>query len=367
MNPAKLLFALLPMVSACVKQVNLVVGNRQVVVDCILSEDPQQTLYLSLTNGKSGIGPEALEGAVATLTDVTASQLAGEFEYNSDGCWTLNYAAIPEHSYRLEVEVPGYGTVNAEDTMPPAVDVSYARGRFDLLDAIDTAYFHHYYEVLVQPVGVVYNFEIRSVFYQSASLPEHLLVQGFVYDEESGGHHLSEMICTDSPGVKNVNLSGDTYVSEVMEGDSYHLDDGRTLGRVFKMNPLLDGVSCHSRFLRIEKEAALLQEYFTVSGDFRLGRGFGFFPDYYSNRQTYIPQRETDDYLLLTALSADYARFLDESSFLRRRSESVLISDLYIRNAPFSNIVGGVGIFGATTRQILPVAVEFTIWEEYWK
>lgn len=367
MNPGKLLIALLPIVSACVEQVDLVVGDRQVVVDCILSEDAQQTLYLSLTDGKTGISPEALDDAMATLIDLTESQPAGTFVRGLEGIWTLDYAALPEHSYRLEVEVPGYGTVRAEDTMPPVVDVSYVRDHFDLLNVSDTAYFYHYFDVL-DPFTNLYHFEIRNVYYQSESLPDHLLIQGFVYDEQTGGHQLSEMMCTDSPGVINNNLNGDIYESDVIMQE-LPWSEGIIHVTKSKLNAKLDGVSCHSRFLRIEKEAALQQEYFTVSGDFHIGLGFGYFHSYniwnYYDEVQYVPQEKTHDYLLFTALSRDYARFLDESSLLVRRSESNLLSDLYIREAPFSNIEGGVGIFGATTKQNLPLDQVYAIWEEY--
>ena len=44
----------------------------------------------------------------------------GSFERQDDGTWALDYAAVPEHSYRLEVDVPGHETVWAEQTMPTA-------------------------------------------------------------------------------------------------------------------------------------------------------------------------------------------------------------------------------------------------------
>lgn len=351
MNPIKVLFALLPVLSACVQQVELVVGDRQVVVDCILSEAPQQTLYLSWTDGKTGVGPEALEGAVATLTDLTESQLAGEFEHNSEGCWTLDYAAIPEHDYRLEVEVPGYGIVRAEDTMPPAVDVSYARGHFEQLTVKNPDYFvvQNYYNPDQDFSSWYYHpWEIFSVFYQSASLPIHLLIRGFVYDEQKGSHRLSEMLCSDSPGVLNQNLSGTIY------GVAGSLEDGDDPVNPF--NPLLEGRSCHNQYLRIERERAQQQEYFTISGDFRMPkRGFGYFIEGVNTSPMFVPMSETDDYLLFTALSNNYSRYLDEAALLRRRSESMLLSDRYVRSDLFSNIEGGVGIFGASTAQKLPI------------
>lgn len=357
-------------VSACIKQVNPVVGDSRVVVDCVLTEDPQQLLYLSLTNGVSGIGPNALEGAVATLTDLTAMQTAGTFVRGPEGSWTLDYTALPEHTYRLEVDVPGYGVAWAEDTMPPAVDVSYARGDdYKKLEVADASCFYHYYDLMVELSGVVTTFEIRNVFYQSASLPDHLLIQGFVYDEQSGRHKISEMMCTDSPGVDNANLTGSVYKSEDREG-TYSEVEGRTCMRKAKLNPPLDGVSCHSEYLRIEKESALDQEFFTISGDFRMGEGFGYFPELYNDRwhhPVFIPRSEAHDYLLFTSLSDNYCRYLDDAAILRKRSESKRLSDLYMREAPYSNIEGGVGIFGATTKQILPVTQLYTPWEMYWE
>lgn len=354
MNPAKLLFAFLPMVSACVKQVDLVVGDRQLVVDCILSESAQQTLYLSWTNGKTGVNPEALDGAVATLTDLTKLRKAGTFVPGPEGTWTLDYAAIPEHSYRLEVEVPGYGTVSAEDTMPPAVDVSYARGKFHKLDVENPEYFlipdfHVDPDIIIGPSRGYYEWnEIRSVFYQSASLPNHLLIQGFVYDEEAEEHSLSERMCTDSPGVLNGNLNGEVYGAKQKDN--------------VLLNPALVGFSCHHRYLRIEKESAIQQEYFTISGDFREGQwGFGIFPEAIDKSlPTFIPMSATDDYLLFTALSDKYNQYIDEAELLWKRNESSLLSDRFIRESPYSNIEGGTGFFGASTSQILPVAQLYT-------
>lgn len=362
-------------VSACIKQVNPVVGDSRVVVDCVLTEDPQQVLYLSLTNGVSGIGPNVLEGAVATLRDLTAMQTAGTFVRGPEGFWTLDYAALPEHTYRLEVEVPGNGVARAEDTMPPAVDVSYARGDdYKKYEVADTSYFYHYYDVLVEQTGIVYTFEIPNVCYQSASLPDHLLIQGFVYDEQSGRHKISEMMCTDSPGVDNANLIGSVYESEYYESVGTYIEEGSHEKKSYvtkgKLNPHLDGVSCHREYLRIEKRSALDQEFFTISGNFRMGEGFGDFPRLYGvtwNHTVFIPRSETHDYLLFTSLSDNYCRYLDDAAILRKRSESKRLSDLYMREAPFSNIEGGVGIFGATTKQILPVTQLYTPWEMYWE
>ena len=65
----------------------------QVVVVCVLSDEPVQTLQLSFTKGASLAEAPALTEAVAMLYD--ESRAVGEFKRDSDGIWRLEYAAVP--------------------------------------------------------------------------------------------------------------------------------------------------------------------------------------------------------------------------------------------------------------------------------
>lgn len=349
-------------VAACVKSIDLTTGDRLVAVECILADVAPQTLRLGLTTGPTGIEEEALAGAVATLTDLTEQKTVGVFTRADDGLWHLDYAAIPEHKYRLEVEVPGYGaTVWAEDTLPPAVNIVYERWPFDRLEEtvedkeFFKEYFYHDFEIpesWENITGKPIIHDITSVFYKSASIPTHTLIQGFVYDETAGKYRLSESLCTDSPGVENCNLDGRIYESKRW----LRMEEEHAL-RV--LNPRVDGFYCHNRFLKIEKKKALSQEYFTVSGDFREPlSGFGLF-----GGQRYIPFKESDNYLLFSAISDNFNAYLNDALSSHLKSED--LTSLYLRENTFSNIKGGVGIFGSVSSQKVPIDMNYTLWELY--
>lgn len=46
----------------------------------------------------------------------------GAFAY-IDGEWTLSYSAVPEHEYRLDIDVKGYDHISARQKMPKQVKV----------------------------------------------------------------------------------------------------------------------------------------------------------------------------------------------------------------------------------------------------
>ena len=378
----KLCFCLLA-VTACVKSIDLTTGDRLVAVECILTDVAPQTLRLSLTTGPTGIEEEALDGAVATLMDLTEQKKAGVFKKADDGLWHLDYAAIPEHKYRLEVEVPGYGaTVWAEDTLPPAVNIVYERWPFDRLEEtiedkeFFKEYFYHDFEIPESwseprlPFLSLYgHHDVKSIFYQSSSLPEHSIIQGFVKDEKSGLFQLAESLCTDSPGVDNCNLNGSVYKSKrrwyppifSSASEVFSREEAIGLGII---NPRVDGYNCHRRFLRIEREKALSQVYFTISGDFREGLlGFGFFPpegDWQEEHNS--PFNDQFDYLLFSALSDNYNAYLN-SAFNYQNLED--LTSVYNRHLVYSNINDGVGIFGSFSSQIVPIDTMYSTWELY--
>ena len=120
----KLAFLATLALAGCVRDVVLDAGEKpRVVVECVLTESSPQELRLSFTKGASLAEAPELTEATARLTDLTDDYPAGEFRRREDGVWVLDYAAVPRHSYRLEVEVPGYDLVWAEQTMPEGITV----------------------------------------------------------------------------------------------------------------------------------------------------------------------------------------------------------------------------------------------------
>lgn len=375
-------------VTACVKSIDLTTGDRLVAVECILADVAPQTLRLGLTTGPTGIEEEALAGAVATLTDLTEQKTAGVFTRADDGLWHLDYAAIPEHKYRLEVEVPGYGTtVWAEDTMPPAVDIYYERHYNSMLGSSVSdkdsfrLLFCRYVEapLSMRPddtVDGVY-YPIQSVFYSSDSLPEHTLIHGFVYDSNQDVYRAAEMLCADTPGIDNCNLDGNVYKSpqRVMRMIPNPLSS-ESLKAFFEglkkmlLNPKVDGYNCHSRYLKIEREQALSQSFFTISGDFREDqRGFGRYPsdfgrsssEYIDTEVYEIPWTRGYDYLLFQALSENYNTYLNDAISSSKKSDN--LASLYMRESCYTNIEGGVGLFGAVSTQKVPIDMVYSLWE----
>ena len=110
-NPRKLLFplaALPALFCSCAKEIVMDAGDEPlVVVECVLTQQPVQTLRLSFTKSVSMSEAPTLLEADAVLIDLTEGKTAGNFERQADGTWALDYAAVPEHTYRLEVDVPG--------------------------------------------------------------------------------------------------------------------------------------------------------------------------------------------------------------------------------------------------------------------
>lgn len=105
------------LLTSCVREVVLDAGeDPQVVVECVLSNDDVQELYLNFTKGASRDKTESLTEAVANLIDITESQIVGQFIKTGGGdLWTLRYTPVSGHDYRLEVQVPGYDLIYAED------------------------------------------------------------------------------------------------------------------------------------------------------------------------------------------------------------------------------------------------------------
>ena len=121
------ILALCLLYSSCIKDIEMIPKEKPtVVVECILTDNPIQTLRLSFTSA-DGTQRE-VQAAEAVLTDLTVNSVAGTFSRNAEGCWTLDYKAVSGHKYRLEIKVPGYDLIYAEDTMPQQCVVHSAMG-----------------------------------------------------------------------------------------------------------------------------------------------------------------------------------------------------------------------------------------------
>ncbi|MCQ2130382.1 MAG: hypothetical protein MJY94_03195, partial [Bacteroidales bacterium] len=202
------------MLSSCVKEVTLDAGDRTVVVECLLSNEPGQELSLSFSKGASEGSAMELTEAVATLIDLTVGKTVGEFKRDADGKWRMDYAAIPLHKYRLEVKVPGYDLIYAEDKMPGEVVMKlnrpwpwfedremYVKPGLARMRSTGCYYSH-----------VVYDQE-REIVTPMAG--KHLWVYGMRLDPSTGKYELADRICTNidrnAASIDDFNVTGEVF------------------------------------------------------------------------------------------------------------------------------------------------------------
>lgn len=311
-----IIVTLLPVfLCACVKDIIMDAGdNPQVVVECVLREEPTQTLFLAYTKGASRAAAPDLPEAEAVLTDLTTGLSVGHFERISDGTWQLAYAAIPTHRYRLDVAVPGQSPIWAEQTMPDMPPV-------EIVDITrEESYDYPGYE---DAFGILY----------SSSFSCAVWAFGLNYNSITEELVPAEQLCTDYPYVDNFNLTGETYFHETTTPMMNNM--------VLRVYSVLSGaVSIHRRFLRFPKSNSSLQHYFDVEGL----AGLRYYDDMWR------PPLPTECVLFFAALSDEYDQYLCEALQDRQAQESADITSIYTQRNLYTNIQGGLGIFGAVTK-----------------
>ena len=343
---AVILFILMVTLSSCIRDVIMDAKEKpQVVVVCVLSDDPLQTLQLSFTKGASLAAAPALTDAVAMLYDGTKA--VGEFKHGSDGIWRLEYAAIPGHMYRLEVQVPGYDMIYAEQMMPAEqayVKVHYFCNLSGYVEPWsgwvtekDPAGDHTFRSWPADEEQPGY-----ETFYLSESASS-IWICAMNYNEETASHEVAEYICTDAEA-DNINITDEVYhplkkeVPNPYKLSEYHGDLAETFYNAHKMElyPTLAGKPLYKSYVCIPKG----RHVFSLSGSFE---GFN-----------------DNGYILFTTLSADYEKYMMEASNYQQIMASSDISTIYLRDNLFTNISGGVGIFGARISRKYPWTSSYT-------
>lgn len=361
--------------SSCVRDVIMDAKEKpQVVVVCVLSDDPVQTLQLSFTKGASLTEAPVLTEAVATLYD--EGKAVGEFKRESDGKWRLDHSAVPGHTYRLEVQVPGYDLIYAEQRMPdnpPNVEVCSFCNLSPYIEPWSG------WIIETDPAG---DWTYRSwpedeeypcsEFYYISRSASSLWVCAMNYNEETGCHEIAEYICTDAEAEK-VNITDEVYEPlKKDEPNPYKYNNGYPeLADTFysahqmELYPNLAGKPLYKSYVRIRKGL----QVFSISGSFvgfkysGKSSSYGFTGEGAVRAETRSGQEEVTEnsgYLLFTTLSDDYEKYMIEASNYQQIMGSSDISTIYLRDNLFTNISGGVGIFGALISRIYPWSPAYT-------
>lgn len=345
--------------TSCVRDMSLDADEKPtVVVECILNTSGVQELYLSFTKGASKEKAESLTDAVATLIDITGSEIAGQFVKGKEGnLWTLNYSAVQGRRYRLEVQVPGYDLIWAEDTVPK-MDIWAAYPESDIwkFDVFGTT---------VNPCSEYGPSQYRVdklVTYYAPSLPDIAYVYAMNYNSETGCHEVAEHICTDYP-VDDFNLTGNVYDPPVA-GRSLYRDMNPPCYRYRYVAPPLRGDGLHRLFLRIKKDPDRKKKWFIVGGDFQgefqlnieeVTNSFGStdpaLNGMLKNKGKILELEDGKGYVCFVAVSEVYDHFIQEAYRFKEIKESADMSSIYIRANLPTNINGGIGLFGAMTEE----------------
>ena len=345
-NKSFILCLLALFLAGCVRDTTLDAGlERKVVVEFVLTEDSVQHLYLSLT-GEPGekVAPSVQEAEIKLIDITRSKELNWKNEFTqfvrvSDNQWTLDYAGIPGHEYRLEVKVDGYDLVWAEQTMPK---------KLVMVRAVEG----HLYDHLDLSTSSKYKYMRYGNYYYVDYVPDYLIIRGTKRDKGTGEYIQVEELCTDYPGVEEMNATGRFY-----DGNP---EDGKY------MFPNLIGKELHEGFLFInrvdENHAGLDRLYaFSAGYDSSTGeedlsaRGFCVSGSFYFNHGYFDSDHnliDYDEYLIFSSLSPDYGQFVKEAWQFKKVHEGGDLSSIYLRDNIYSNIQGGLGIFGAKVSDI---------------
>lgn len=341
-NQSRILFLFAVCVAAvlcasCVREVVMDAGEKPVVVvECVISNNPVQTLHLRYTKGASKTDYEVVTEADAVLYDLTAGSEAGRFVKAEDGVWTLDYEAVDEHEYRLEVNVPGYDLITAEQQMPLRPNVKARRlDRYVYLAVIhehtewDQACF---YSFTSDGIGSVWIYAMNYVV-------------------ETGCREVAEYICS-NVSADDFNLTQTHYSPQIDTIMHSQLVGVPPRPAIVGTYVGLRGKMMHRKYLRLCNGTEAFGGV-TISGSFK-----GFHPvefdasegmnDEYPIDYGVIDTPADDQaYLVFAKISEEYEKYHMESFRIQELEESSKLSDIYLRDNVFSNINGGLGIFGA--------------------
>jgi hypothetical protein len=118
-----------------------------------------------------------------------------------------------------------------------------------------------------------------------------------------------------------------------------------------ELYPTLAGKPLYESYLCIPKG----RHVFSLSGSFK---GIDYSKKIYGSLVDDVT--ENNGYILFTTLSADYEKYMMEAANYQQIMESSDISTIYLRDNLFTNISGGVGIFGARISRKYPWTSSYT-------
>ena len=354
--------------SSCVKDVTLDAKEKpRVAVVCILNdEDPVQKLRLSFTKGVSLSSAPLLTEASAILYE--DNEFVGEFQRAENNDWRLEFTPKPCLSYRLEIDVPGYDKITATQSMPMeraavrSVKYTLFQNVIEPWSGWDIRW-DDLHDMGYESWPESEEYPDEEYLYVLFSTKSPVWVYAMNYNTATGKRELAEKICTDSYPVSNENAYDAVYVPLTLEAPNppyklshpYEQKYGETYhsAHTMELYPTLSNKPLHDYFLRFTEETA---DVFYLSGSFN-GK--------YCKTQDGIWAEageiaEDEGFLVFSTVSEDLDKYLLEAYKQIKINGSTDFSSIYIRDNLYSNISGGIGIFGACISRKYPWAAAYS-------
>ena len=178
------------------------------------------------------------------------------------------------------------------------------------------------------------------------------------YNPETKDYEFAEYICTDHPDVDNSYLTDQLYDPPVQYRilDEFNGEKGKFYDVC--VAPTLRGNPLYRRYLRIKKNTTK-RKWKVLAGSFE-GQ---YQLDWADNGHDVLYGMEIADqgkihdltedkgYVSFMAVSEVYDNYLQEAIYYQQLKESTEMSSIYLRDNIYTNIVGGIGIFGAQMEQ----------------
>lgn len=121
-----IVLTLVTLLTACVEEINTPIqGQRQIVVNCLLTLDKVQKLSLTYTNELNNTAYEEVPEAIVTLYEF--NQLVGEFHKVAYGEWQLAFKPVRGGRYTLKIQTPNHPDLTATTTFPEHLPIHRLR------------------------------------------------------------------------------------------------------------------------------------------------------------------------------------------------------------------------------------------------
>ena len=293
--PLIIVTLLLTLVPSCVENIEMVGDDSFYVVECFLTESPQQNLRVST---KTAFPP--LTDFEATISDLTSGGTQYDFFPYENNLFSghIDFTPVPGHEYLLTIRIDSQTTLTAKTTFPTAAEMTYQPGN----GAWDSPY-------------------CSQVRVQKKS-PNPLWMWGTYlspsdFDPQMSTSHTTEEIACDYPGTDSFNL--------IDRKLSAYCSDG-------------SGIYMHHKFLRLD-----------INED---NASFSVYP--YSSSNYFLEYPERNE-LHAICVSEEFDRILRATAALNfiQGGGDLINNDadswfeVYDHNNYYTNIQGGTGIFGA--------------------